>query len=117
RRHDDRVDVLARVLEDARYGGRRDVRVAAAEVEPPLERRAAVGSVAGREVDAVVLERPFLALLLRDPLRGDEEPVVVARAGDVALIGAVEQLAEIGAVEEGIDGAVVERERLTLVPP
>ena len=114
---DDRVHVLPHVLEDARHGRGRDVRVAAAEVEPPLQRPAPPRRVARGQVDAVVLERPLLALLLGDALGGGEQPVVVARAGDIALVGSAEELSDIDAVEERVDRVRVEGERLLLVPP
>ena len=111
----DRVAVLAVVLEDARHEVGRRVRLAAAEVQPVLQRSRRARLIRLRQVEPVALVDPVLALLGRDRLRGDEGALVVSGAGHELLRLAARQLPEVGVREEGVDRAGVERERLLLV--
>ena len=71
----------------------------------------------GRQVDAVVLEDPLAALLLRDRRVGGEDALVVAGPGRPALVRARRQLPQVDGLEERVDRPVEKRKRLALVPP
>ena len=108
---------LAHVPDHARDHGRCDVPVPTAEVEPVLGGCASARDEARRQVYAVVLEDPAGSALVRNPGSRDEDAVVVAAPGLVALVRASRHPVEIGGREELVHRALVELQRLLLVPP
>jgi hypothetical protein len=120
---DDRALVLAELFHDLRHDRGTTVGATAAPVEPPLQRnrlrRTRFVVVSAWDENAVMLVDPLLSRFVRNPRRriGKEDPVVVARAGDVLLGSACRQLAGVELGEESIDSSLEEVESLRAVEP